>query len=49
MPPIRIKFLSKSVERRRALDKLAIFEANAALTNEKSLNRLNRELREIQS
>ena len=30
-------------------DGLAVFEANAALTNEKSLNRLNRELRDVQS
>ncbi len=29
-------------------DKLAIFDAQAALIDEKSLNRLNRELREVQ-
>ena len=49
MSPLRIKFLSHSVKRRRVLDKLAIFEANAALTNEKSLNSLNHELMEVQS
>ena len=49
MSPLRIKFLSRSIDRRRALDKLAVFDANAALTNEKSLNRLNRELRDAQS
>ena len=36
------------IERKRALDKLAIFDAKAALIDEKSLNRLNRELRDVQ-
>ena len=31
------------IDRKRALDKLAIFDAKAALIDEKSLNRLNRE------
>ena len=36
------------IDRKRMLDKLAIFDAKAALIDEKSLNRLNRELREVQ-
>ena len=47
MSPLRIKFLSKSIDKRRAFDKLSIFDGNAALINEKSLNQLNRELREV--
>ena len=46
MSPLRIKFLSRSIDKRRAFDKLSIFDGNAALINEKSLNQLNRELRE---
>ena len=36
------------IDRKRLLDKLAIFDAKAALIDEKTLNRLNRELREVQ-
>ena len=36
------------IDRKRMLDKLAIFNAKAALIDEKSLNRLNRELRDAQ-
>ena len=36
------------IDRKRLLDKLAIFDAKAALIDEKSLNRLNRELRDAQ-
>ena len=36
------------IDRKRMHDKLAIFDAKAALIDEKSLNRLNRELREVQ-
>ena len=48
LPPLRLKFVARAIERKRALDKLAIFDAKAALIDEKSLNRLNRELREAQ-
>lgn len=36
------------IDRKRMLDKLAIFDAKVALIDEKSLNRLNRELRDAQ-
>ena len=36
------------IDRKHVLDKLAIFNAKAALIDEKSLNRLNRELRDVQ-
>ena len=36
------------IDRKRMLDKLAIFDAKAALIDEKSPNRLNRELRDVQ-
>ena len=36
------------IDRKRMLDKLAIFDAKAALIDEKSLNRLNREMRDAQ-
>ena len=48
LPPLRLKFVARAIERKRALDKLAIFDAKAALIDEKALNRLNRELREVQ-
>lgn len=48
LPPLRLKFVARAIERKRALDKLAIFDAQAALMDEKSLNRLNRELRDAQ-
>lgn len=48
LPPLRLKFVARAIERKRALDKLAIFDAQAALMDEKSLNRLNAELREVQ-
>ena len=48
LPPLRLKFVARAIDRKRALDKLAIFDAKAALIDEKSLNRLNRELREVQ-
>mgnify|MGYP005757593975 FL=1 len=48
LPPLRLKFVARAIERKRALDKLAILDAKAALIDEKSLNRLNRELREVQ-
>ena len=48
LPPLRLKFVARAIDRKRALDKLAIFDAQAALMDEKSLNRLNRELREVQ-
>ena len=48
LSPLRLRFVARAIDRRRALDKLAIFDAKAALIDEKSLNRLNRELREVQ-
>lgn len=48
MSPLRLKFVAGAISKRRTLDKLAIFDAQAALIDEKSLNRLNRELRECQ-
>ena len=42
------KFIIFDIDRKRVLDKLAIFDAKAALIDEKSLNRLNRELRDVQ-
>lgn len=48
LSPLRLRFVARAIDRRRALDKLAIFDAQAALMDEKSLNRLNRELREVQ-
>ena len=48
LPPLRLKFVARAIDRKRALDKLAIFDAKAARIDEKSLNRLNRELREVQ-
>ena len=48
MPPLRLKFVANAVKRRRAFDTLSIFDAQAALIDEKSLNRLNRELRDAQ-
>lgn len=47
LSPLRLRCVCKAVEKRRVYDKLAIFEARAALMDEKSLNRLNRELREV--
>ena len=43
MSPLRLKFVANAVKRRRASDTLSIFDAQAALIDEKSLNRLNRE------
>lgn len=48
MSPLRPLFVARAIDRRRALGKLAIFDAQAALMDEKSLNRLNAELREAQ-
>ena len=48
LSPLRPLFVARAIDRRRALDKLAIFDAQAALMDEKSLNRLNAELREAQ-
>lgn len=48
LSPLRLLFVARAIDRRRALDRLAIFDAQAALVDEKSLNRLNRELRECQ-
>ncbi len=48
LSPLRLRFVARAIDRRRALDKLAIFDAQAALMDEKSLNRLNAELREVQ-
>lgn len=48
LSPLRLRFVARAIDRKRALDKLAIFDAKAALIDEKSLNRLNRELRESQ-
>ena len=48
LSPLRLRFVARAIDRRRALDKLAIFDARAALMDEKSLNRLNAELREVQ-
>ncbi len=48
LSPLRLRFVARAIDRRRALDKLAIFDAQAALVDEKSLNRLNAELRESQ-
>ena len=46
LSPERLKFVAKAIEKRRIRDKLAIFDAQAALIDEKSLSRLNSELRE---
>ena len=46
LSPLRLQYVCKAIEKRRTYDKLAIFDAQAALIDEKSLNRLNRELRE---
>ncbi len=48
LSPLRLRFVARAIDRRRALDKLAFFDAQAALVDEKSLNRLNAELRESQ-
>ena len=48
LSPLRLRFVARAIDRRRALDKLAIFDAQTALVDEKSLNRLNAELREAQ-
>ena len=46
LSPLRIVFIAKALERRRTLDKLATFDAQAALIDEESLSRLNSEQRE---
>ena len=46
LSPERLKFVAKAIEKRRTRDKLAIFDAQAALIDENSLSRLNSELRE---
>ena len=43
MSPLRLKFVANAVKRRRAFDTLSIFDAQAALIDKKSPNRLNRE------
>jgi len=48
LSPARLKFVTAAIEKRRVFDKLAIFDAQAALIDEKALNRLNRDLRECQ-
>lgn len=48
LSPLRLRFISRAVERKRVFDKLDRFEAWAALMDEKSLKRLNTELREVQ-
>ena len=48
LSPLRLRFVARAIDRRRALDKLAIFDAQAALMDEKPLNQLNAELREAQ-
>lgn len=48
LSPLRLRFISRAVERKRVFDKLAIFDAQAAFMDEKSLKRLNTELREVQ-
>lgn len=48
LSPRRLRFVSRAIDRRRVFDKFDFFEARAALMDEKSLNRLNRELREVQ-
>ena len=48
LSPLRIAFIAKALERRRTFDKLAIFEAEAALIDKESLSRLNSELRDLE-
>lgn len=48
LSPLRLRFISRAIERKRVFDKLDRFEARAALMDEKSLKRLNTELREVQ-
>ena len=48
LSPLRLRFISRAVEHKRVFDKLDRFEARAALMDEKSLKRLNTELREVQ-
>ena len=48
MSPLRLKFVSNAIERRRVFDTHSIFRAQSALIDEESLNQLNRELREVQ-
>lgn len=44
LSPLRLQCVCRAVEKRRTYDKLAIFDAQAALVDEKALSRLNREL-----
>ena len=48
LSPLRLKALSKSIDRMRTLDKLAIFDAQAAIIDKDALNLLNRELAKSQ-
>ncbi len=48
LSPVRLKYVASAVQRRRMFDKLAIFEAQAALIDENSLSRLNSELRDLE-
>ncbi len=34
MSPLRLRFVARAIDRRRALDKLAIFDAQTALMDE---------------
>ena len=48
LSPERLNLVAKALQRRRTFDKLAIFDAQAALIDEKSLSRLNSELRDLE-
>ncbi|MBO5255364.1 MAG: hypothetical protein J6B07_06015 [Opitutales bacterium] len=48
LSPVRLKYVASAVQRRRMYDKLAIFEAQAALIDENSLSGLNSELRDLE-
>ncbi len=45
LTPLRLQAVCKAVERRRLFHKLGVFDAQAALADEKALGRLNSELR----
>ena len=46
LSPLRLKYVARAIRKRRTLDKLAYFDAQSALIDEKSLSRLNSELRD---
>lgn len=45
LTPLRLQSVCKAIEKRRIIEKLGVFDAQAALIDEKALNRLKSELR----